>query len=63
MEISIVYIAIIFLVPFALACVLVGAMAFDKGLLSRPQITALTKAVAKARAVKASATTGDYVAA
>ncbi len=61
MEISIVYIAIIFLVPFALACVLVGAMAFDKGLLSRPQITALTKTDSKTRTAKAGGTIGDYV--
>ena len=42
MELSIVYIAVVFLVPFALAFILLGAMAVDADWASRPVATPAT---------------------
>lgn len=39
MELSIIYIAVVFLVPFALAFILLGALAVDAGWASRPVAT------------------------
>jgi hypothetical protein len=47
MELSIVYIAVVFLVPFALAFILLGAMAVDADWASQPAATRTTSAPAK----------------
>jgi hypothetical protein len=52
MELSIVYIAVVFLLPFALGFMLLGAMAVDADRALRPVSQPLTAAPAKVPAAK-----------